>query len=78
MPWEKKALSETQKKVLSVSEAAVILQIGRNLCYEAIRRVQIPAIRVGGRRGRLLVPVAALDRLLEGGSLIQDDGRGST
>ena len=77
MPWEKKALSETQKKVLSVSEAAVILQIGRNLCYEAIRRGQIPAIRVGGGRGRLLVPVKALDRLLEGGSLIQDDGPGS-
>ena len=74
MPGENKALSETQKKVLSVTEAAAILQIGRNLCYEAIRRGEIPSIRVGAR---LLVPVAALERFLEHTNLSQDDGRGS-
>ena len=55
-------LSEAQKKVLSVTEAAAVLQIGRNLCYRGIRRGEIPSIRVGTR---LLVPVAALDRLLQ-------------
>ena len=75
MPGENKALSDTQKKVLSVTEAAAILQIGRNLCYEAIRRGEIPSIRVGAR---LLVPVAALERFLEHTNLSQDDGHGSS
>ena len=35
--------------------------IGRNQAYEAARRGEIPTIRIGKR---ILVPVAALDRLL--------------
>ena len=49
------------RKVVSVTEAASMLGIGRNLCYEAIRRGEIPAIRIGKR---LLVPMVALERLL--------------
>jgi excisionase family DNA binding protein len=45
----------------SVPEAAELLGIGRNAAYEAVRRGQIPAIRVGRR---WLVPVLALDQLL--------------
>jgi excisionase family DNA binding protein len=46
---------------LTVDEAAQRLRIGRNQCYEGVRRGDIPAIRVGAR---WLVPISALDRLL--------------
>ncbi len=48
---------------ITVSEAASQLGIGRNTAYEAARRGEIPTVRIGGR---ILVPVSALDRLLEG------------
>ena len=50
--------------VLTVRETARYLKLNRNSVYEGIRRGQVPAIRVGRR---LLVPKAALDRLLEEG-----------
>jgi excisionase family DNA binding protein len=46
---------------LTVEEAAIVLRIGRNSAYEAIRRGELPSIRVGRR---LLVPRLALERLL--------------
>ena len=46
---------------VSVAEAARMLGIGRNLAYEAVRRGEIPVIRVGKR---LLVPLPALERML--------------
>lgn len=51
----------SEKKAVSVTEAARILDIGRNLAYEAVARGEIPSIRIGGR---ILVPVAALEKLL--------------
>lgn len=48
---------------LTVTECAKRLGIGRNSAYEAVSRGEIPVIRVGKR---LLVPKAALDRLLSG------------
>lgn len=51
-----------EQKAVSVITAAKILGIGKNLCYEAVHRKEIPSIRVGGR---ILVPVAALDKMLE-------------
>lgn len=56
--WEKSGL---ERRTLTVEEAARILGIGRNSAYEAVRRGEIPAIRLGHR---LLVPRAALERLL--------------
>ena len=47
---------------LSVPEAAKVLGIGRNLCYDLIKMGEIPAIRLGRRR--LLVPRSALAALL--------------
>ncbi len=47
--------------VLSVSEVRIRLGISRGLVYEAIHSGQIPSIRVGRR---ILIPRAALDRLL--------------
>ena len=45
-------------------EAGKLLGLGRNATYEAIRRNEIPHIKIGKR---LLIPRAALDRLLQCG-----------
>ena len=49
------------RQTLSVEEVAEVLGIGRNSAYEAIRRGEIPALRLGRR---LVVPRQALERLL--------------
>lgn len=50
-----------ERLTLTVEEAARALGIGRNQAYAAVRRGEIPAIRIGKR---LLVPRTALRRLL--------------
>jgi excisionase family DNA binding protein len=52
---------EIVKQTYSVEEAAKLLGIGRNSSYEAVRRGEIPALRIGHR---LLIPRLALERLL--------------
>ena len=54
---------EPQPKTISVPQAGrVYLGIGRDASYEAARRGDIPAIRIG----RLLrVPVVAMERILD-------------
>ena len=49
--------------VLTIEEAGELLRLGRSSAYEAARRGQVPTIRIGRR---LLVPRAALERMLEG------------
>ncbi len=51
-----------KKIAYTVVEAAKLLGIGRSQAYQAVRRGQIPALKIGHR---ILVPVAALERLLE-------------
>lgn len=51
----------TTKRTLSIPEASQELGIGRSSAYEAARRGELPTIRIGHR---LLVPRAALDRML--------------
>ena len=53
-----------QRQTLSVEAAAKVLGVGRNTAYEAIRKGELPAIRLGKR---LLVPVIALERMLADG-----------
>jgi excisionase family DNA binding protein len=53
----------TSTKTYRIDEAAELLGVGRNQAYEAAKRGQIPAIRIGKR---ILVPKAALDRMLAG------------
>jgi excisionase family DNA binding protein len=53
-----------ERKTITVTEAAKLLGIGKNQAYEAARRGEIPVIRIGRR---ILVPVAALERLLRAG-----------
>ena len=50
------------KKVLTIAETAKELGICRQFAYEAARLGDIPTIRIGRR---VLVPRAALDRMLE-------------
>ena len=48
--------------VLTVDETRVLLKIGRTATYEAIRKGEIPSIRIGRR---LLVPMARLKKMLD-------------
>jgi excisionase family DNA binding protein len=50
--------------VLTVEEAAEVLRIGRTAAYEAARRGELPAVRIGRS---LRVPRHALDALLQNG-----------
>jgi excisionase family DNA binding protein len=56
-------MHDPNRKTYDVEEAGRLLGIGRNQAYEAARRGDIPTIKMGKR---LLVPKAALDRLLDG------------
>ena len=47
---------------VTVREAAKLLGIGRNLTYEAVKRGEIPSIRIGER---ILIPRAGIQRLLD-------------
>ena len=49
--------------VLTVMEAAKLLRLSRGLAYEGVRLGQIPSIHTGRR---ILIPRAALQRLLDG------------
>lgn len=51
-----------ERKTVTVENAAKILGISRSFAYEAAGRGEIPTIKIGRR---LLIPRAALDRLLE-------------
>ncbi len=46
---------------LTIPEAAELLRIGRNSAYEAVRRGDLPVVRIGRR---LLVPRQALLEML--------------
>ena len=48
----------------SVEEAALLLGISRNSCYEAVRKGEIPTIRLGRR---LLIPRSRLEAMLDDG-----------
>jgi len=49
------------RAVLSVEEAGALLNVGRTAAYDAVRRGELPVLRVGRR---MLVPVPALLRLI--------------
>lgn len=51
----------TERKTLTVEEAAALLGISRNSAYRAVRDGDLPAVRV---RRRLLIPVDRLHAML--------------
>ena len=52
----------TERQTLKIDEAAKILGISRNTAYDAVKSGQVPTVKIGRR---LLVPRAALERMLE-------------
>jgi excisionase family DNA binding protein len=52
-----------ERQTLTVEEAAKMLGIGRSSAYEAVRKGELPVIRIGRR---YVVPKVAIDRLLSG------------
>ena len=50
-----------EKIVYTVEEAAELLEISLPSAYQAIKKGEIPVIRIGRR---ILVPVAALEKML--------------
>jgi excisionase family DNA binding protein len=63
---------QQRRLTLTVEEAAERLGISRAHAYEAVREGEIPSIRIGRR---ILVPIAALDKLL--GSAMPEDAEGA-
>lgn len=63
------------RRTLTVTEAANVLGIGRTAAYEAVRRREIPSIRIGRS---VRVPIAAIDKMLGGGpsERLVPDGQG--
>ncbi|MGD0780762.1 MAG: helix-turn-helix domain-containing protein [Dehalococcoidales bacterium] len=54
-----------EKLTLNVSDAAIKLGVSRPSLYQAIKRGEIPVIRIGHR---VLIPIAALERYLASAS----------
>ena len=50
-----------ERLVFTVEEAAKLLGISRSFAYEAVKRGEVPSMRIGRR---ILVPKSALERLL--------------
>ena len=55
--------AKTESPTMTVDEVAKFLRIGKNQAYEAIRRGELPVLKIGKR---MLIPRKALERLLEG------------
>ena len=56
-------MEQPSRRTISITEAAKVLGVGRNQAYEAARRGEIPTIKIGKR---FLVPLAVLERMLQG------------
>lgn len=63
MDTVRKDLAETVvRRVYTVEEAACLLGISRSSAFTAVRRGELPSLRIGRR---LVIPRAALDKMLE-------------
>ncbi len=56
-------MASATASTLTIPEAAKRLGVGRNTLYDAVKRNEVPHIRIGRR---VLVPLAALERFLSG------------
>lgn len=63
----------TTRPTLTVSETAELLRISRASAYEAVHAGTIPSLRIGRR---LVVPTAALRRMLSIDGLFESEGMG--
>jgi excisionase family DNA binding protein len=65
-------MNDLAARVLTVPEAAELMRVSERTYYAAAARGEVPAVRIGRR---LVVPGAALERLLEGGLLEAEKAR---
>lgn len=49
-----------ERITMTVDQAAEMIGLGRNAAYEAVRRGDIPSVRIGGR---IFVPVATFRKM---------------
>ena len=49
-----------ERITMTVEQAAGMIGLGRNAAYEAVRRGDIPSVRIGGR---IFVPVASFRKM---------------
>ena len=54
----------TERATIDVDEAAELLCLSRNATYAAVAAKQIPSLRIGRR---IVIPRAALERMLDAG-----------
>jgi excisionase family DNA binding protein len=54
-----------QREVYTVEQAGARLGLSKNSAYEAVKRGDIPSIKIGRR---ILIPKLAFDRMLERGT----------
>ena len=59
----------TERITLSVMEAAVLLGVSRNSLYEAVRRGEVPHLRIGRR---IVISRRQLENLVDG--LVENAG----
>lgn len=57
--------SATERQAFTVPEVAIVLGLSRWAAYEAVKRGEIPSVRIGGR---VLIPKGRLQALLDGGA----------
>jgi excisionase family DNA binding protein len=59
---------DTKELILSVDEVSKLLKLSRTSCYEAVRRGDIPSIRIGRR---ILIPRDAFEKMLHEPEIIK-------
>lgn len=60
-------MSESPRAPSTIREAAARLRLNAGTVYQLVAAGQIRSVRVGPRRGRILVPEDAIDEYLRGG-----------
>jgi excisionase family DNA binding protein len=68
------AQSDAASLTLSVSEAANLLGVSRDLVYELVAEGELPALRLGRR---IVLPRRALEELVNGADLAKGERAGS-
>ncbi len=63
---------ETEKLVYTVEEVSKLLNCSRNLAYRLCRERKIPGVIFLGSK-RMVVSVAAIEKLLEGETKLKED-----
>jgi excisionase family DNA binding protein len=58
-------ITERQRRTLTISEAAQELGMSESKVRQWVRTGTLPSVQLSGHGGRILIPRAALERILE-------------